>query len=223
MRKVQKKKVRIFPIILVLIVLLLGANFTTNYIMSNNNYDVNLVTEASFSNFSATGYISDTTKIVNFKYSYNPTVSNYSSIVATYNALNYLSRQALITLNDIYASKTEISEIIKHLDLWGQVGLGYMGTSFFAVSSYFKKIGLESELIFNKKEFATEIASNDVCILFHTNFSTFEFRAASYDTATTMQLYGPNTSANIANYINIGDYAKDFFVLIAINVPEETV
>lgn len=218
----RKKHIRPWLIVVIVLVVLASSVAGGNYLVSEKNYAVNVVTASTFdsSNFTSQGYLNATTKLINFDYAATSDITQYSIIVATYNALNYLKRDGSYTGT---VNSTILPDIIKYYDLYAELGFGYFGVNPLAVTWYFKSLGLNAEITFDRENIKTRMAQNTVSILYRngeniiTGEKDIEFRAATYTSFTDAQYYGPNMSFNIGNLINI-TYADYFLALISINV-----
>jgi len=214
----RRKPVKVWKIVVLVLVLIVGINAGGNYIISEKNYTHNVQVESTFdsSNFTSQGYLNSSSALLNFDYSLNSTITQYSLIVATYNALNYLKKAGL------YTTPFKIADIIKYYDLYAELGFGYFGINPLAVTGYLKSLGLNAEITFDRENIKTRMSTNTICILYRNGKNALdekeiEFRAVTYTSVTTAQYYGPNMSFNIANLINV-TYKDYFLALISINV-----
>jgi hypothetical protein len=212
----RKKRISPFKIVLLVLVTIITINIGARYIISESNYEHNLESTDTLSIgvFDNQGYLNSATILTNFKYSLNQKPENYSIVVATYNALNYLKRGGFY--NGI-VDKTILPEIIKYYDLYAQLGFGHLGINPLAVSWYFKTLGLKAEVAYDRENIVERMSSNDICVLFRTDFKMHEFRALSYTTGPNAKFYGPNQSFHIANRINL-EYKDLFLALITVSV-----
>ena len=211
----RKKRISPFKIVLIVLVTILALNVGARYIISESNYENNVEMAASFNigSLDTSGYLGSATIISNFKYSLNQKIENYSIIVATYNALNYLKNEGLY--NGV-VNQTILPDIIKYYDLYAQLGFGHLGINPLAVSWYLKSLGLNAEVAFDRENIVERMSNNAICILFRTDFKTHEFRALSYTSGTNARYYGPNQTFHIDNRINI-EYKDLFLALITIS------
>lgn len=220
MRRI-KKRVKWWVIVLVVIVTLASINVGGNYIISERNYEHNVpVAQAiSITNFDNEGYLNNISALSVFHYSLNHSIKNYSHILGTYNALNYLKRQGLYTGT---VNKTIFPEIIKYYDLYAQVGFGHFGVNPLAVMWYFKSLGLKADIAFDRENIVDNILSSSVSILYRNGKTSAgvkdqQFRALTVISQSQAQYYGPNQSFHIGNRINI-EYKNYFLALITINI-----
>jgi len=217
MRRLQKKT-SVFKIIMLVFALLVLANVATNYIVSETNYthNVQVAEELNSNHFTSQGYINDTSILNNFKYTLNQNGDLYSLVISTYNVLNYLKTDLAAT--GITVGPEIFPDIIQYYDRYAPLALGHLGSNPLAVKWYFNSIGLNAEVAFDRENIAEILASNDISVLFRTNYKDdTEFRAVTYINESQARYYGPNQSFHINNKINI-DYKDHFLTLITVNL-----
>lgn len=205
----RKKRVKILPIILAVIISVVALRFTITYFISENNYTYNLLVEESFSGFNSGGYISDVEDLEPFKYSLTNGAVAGEAIIATYNTLNYLKEE------EGYVEEFCVSDIIKAYDFYGAMAFGRWGTNPLAVKWYLESLGLTVGVNFDRDSFFASLEASTCVIYYSNNFESEDFSLITYYDSYKVTFYGPPIRTVYTQYTL--DYQDSMVMLITID------
>ncbi|MDD4211530.1 MAG: hypothetical protein PHC46_04000 [Clostridia bacterium] len=160
MRRI-KKRVSPVKIILITLIMIVLINAGGNYLISEANYEKNLITEfdSSWNNFYVTySYVA---QLDNLDYGIFGNQSNISPAIACYNILRDLK------LHNSYVGDYSLAEPIKMFDLYGSIAFGYLGTNVLAIKWYLesKSPNISVEITIGKENYMQKISESRFHIL----------------------------------------------------------
>lgn len=200
--KKRKLWLKVVAITLGALAVITTANLIFLKITSNANYKHNLSVQQSYLNSMTGNFINSQSSTKLFKVGVKDSKFNGCGWISIYNA------------NQILSIDVPIADIINEIDFTGLLANGLLGTNPLAITSFYQKRGVDTNVYFNRDVFSDKASQSTAFIIGRVTYNTGHYNAGQLQEGDKFVFYNNYAVRTMQSYFDTFDNHLMFLITL---------